>query len=278
MRRIGLMVHARRSDAVAYAAKAAAYLRASGVDVQAEDDAARLLTNVTAFSEATDAPDAILSLGGDGTLLRGAQAALAHDVPLLGVNLGRVGFLAEAEPEDLEACLQSLLRGQYTLEERGVMEVISGNDRWFALNDVVITRGGYARLITLEALVDGETAGHYVADGVIVATPTGSTGYSLSAGGPIVAPSVDCMIITPVCAHSLQHRPFVVPGAAEISLSLGSDEEQHASLQVDGQSCAELRAGAGVSIRRAQRRVKLIRTRQAQFFQLVRSKLTEWSR
>lgn len=278
MERIGLMVHGRRQDAVAYAAKAVECLRQAGISVQAEDDAARLLSGVTAFSRATEAPDAILSLGGDGTLLRGAQAALKWDVPLLGVNLGRVGFLAEAEPENLEDCLHCVIRGEYSLEERGVMEVLQGESSWYALNDVVISRGGYARLITLEALVDGDTAGHYVADGVIVATPTGSTGYSLSAGGPIVSPSVDCMIITPVCAHSLQHRPFVVPGGAQIRLRLEEDEEQHACLEVDGQSCGELRAGAGVTVRRAQRSVKLIRTRQTHFFQLVRSKLTEWSR
>lgn len=278
MKRIGLMVHGRRADAMACAAKAARFLQGEGILVQAEDDAAAQLPGVTPFSRATDAPDMVLTLGGDGTLLRGAQAAIRWDVPLLGINLGRVGFLAEAEPEDINDVLRALLDGSFTQEERPLLEISAGEESWLALNDAVISRGGYARLITLEAMVDGERAGRYVADGLVVATPTGSTGYSLSAGGPIVSPRVDAMILTPICAHSLQHRPCVVPGSAEICLQLGTDAEQHACLEVDGQTCALLMAGSRVCIRRADRRIRLIRTQPARFFQLVRDKLTEWSR
>lgn len=278
MKRIGLMVHGRRADAMTCAAKAAAFLQGEGIAVQAEDDAAERLDGVTPFSQAEEAPDMILTLGGDGTLLRGAQAAVRWDVPLLGINLGRVGFLAEAEPENVNDVIHDLLDGNFTQEERPLLEIASGGESWVALNDAVISRGGYARLITLDALVDGERAGRYVADGLVVATPTGSTGYSLSAGGPIVSPHVDAMILTPICAHSLQHRPFVVPGSAEICLKLGTDAEQHACLEVDGQSCASLAAGSQVCIRRADKRIRLIRTQPARFFQLVRDKLTEWSR
>lgn len=272
------MVHGKREDALACAAQAAQFLQNSGISVQAEDDAAACLIGVMPFAQAEEPPEAILSLGGDGTLLRGAQAAMRWDVPLLGVNLGRVGFLAEAEPERIDDVLACLLEGRYTLEERALLDVQMQDKHWLALNDVVVSRGGYARLITLDALVDGDTAGRYVADGLVVATPTGSTGYSLSAGGPIVSPHVDCTVITPICAHSLQHRPCVVPGSAMIRLELGSDAEQHATLQVDGQNCAILRAGDWVTISKAQKRIRLIRTQQAHFFQLVRDKLTEWSR
>lgn len=278
MERIGLMVHGSRQDAVACAAKATRFLQRAGIKVQAEEDAAACLAGVTPFSQATEKPDAILSLGGDGTLLRGAQAAVKWNVPLLGVNLGRVGFLAEAEPENIEDVLQQLLEGDYTLEERDLLSVETATERWLALNDVVVSRGGYARLITLDALVDGECAGRYVADGLVVTTPTGSTGYSLSAGGPIVSPHVDCMVITPICAHSLQHRPCVVPGSADIRLELGTDAEQQASLQVDGQSYALLKAGDWVNIHKAEEKIRLVRTRPRQFFQLVRDKLAEWSR
>lgn len=278
MERIGLMVHGSREDAVACAAKAARFLQGAGIKVQAEEDAAACLVGVTPFSQATEKPDAILSLGGDGTLLRGAQAAVKWNVPLLGVNLGRVGFLAEAEPENIEDVLRCLLAGEYTLEERGLLSVETQDDRWLALNDVVVSRGGYARLITLDALVDGERAGRYIADGLVVTTPTGSTGYSLSAGGPIVSPHVDCMVITPICAHSLQHRPCVVPGNAKIRLELETDTEQHASLQVDGQSYATLKAGDWVNICKGSEKIRLVRTRPTQFFQLVRDKLAEWSR
>ena len=278
MERIGLMVHGSRRDAVACAAKATRFLQRAGIKVQAEEDAAACLAGVTPFSQATEKPDAILSLGGDGTLLRGAQAAVKWNVPLLGVNLGRVGFLAEAEPENIEDVLQKLLEGDYTLEERGLLSVETNTERWLALNDVVVSRGGYARLITLDALVDGERAGRYVADGLVVTTPTGSTGYSLSAGGPIVSPHVDCMVITPICAHSLQHRPCVVPGGAFVRLVMCGDAEQHASLQVDGQSRADLKAGDWVNIHKAEERIRLVRTRPRQFFQLVSDKLAEWSR
>lgn len=278
MKRIGLMVHGKRKDAVACAAKATLFLQGAGIAVQAEDDAAACLAGVTPFSRATEKPDAILSLGGDGTLLRGAQAAVKWDVPLLGVNLGRVGFLAEAEPEDINDVLRGLLEGDYSLEERGLLDVRANGQRWLALNDVVVSRGGYSRLITLEALVDGERAGRYIADGLVVTTPTGSTGYSLSAGGPIVSPNVDCMVITPICAHSLQHRPCVVHGDAEIRLQLGTDVELRASLQVDGQSIAGLSAGDCITIGKAAERIRLIRTQPAHFFQLVRDKLAEWSR
>lgn len=278
MERIGLMVHCRRANAMACAAKAALFLREQGVQVQAEDDAAEWLKGVLPFSRAEKAPDMVLTLGGDGTLLRGAQAAIRWDVPLLGINLGRVGFLAEEEPENVNDVLHALLEGSFTQEERPLLQVTSGGESWLALNDAVISRGGYARLITLDAMVDGERAGRYVADGLVVATPTGSTGYSLSAGGPIVSPHVDAMILTPICAHSLQHRPCVVPGRAEICLQLGTDAEQHACLEIDGQSCASLAAGSRVCIRQAEKRIRLIRTQPARFFQLVRDKLTEWSR
>lgn len=278
MKRIGLMVHGRRADAIACAAKAARFLQDAGVAVQAEEDAAARLTGVTPFSQAEEPPEMILSLGGDGTLLRGAQAAVRWDVPLLGINLGQVGFLAEAEPEDVNDVLQSLLDGRLTQEERPLLEVSCGKESWLALNDAVISRGGYARLITLDVLVADEFAGRYVADGLVVATPTGSTGYSLSAGGPIVSPYVDAMIVTPICAHSLQHRPCVVPGSAEIRLKLGNDDEQQACLEVDGQSCAQLAAGSQVCIRQSEKKVRLVRIQPAHFFQLVRDKLTEWSR
>ena len=276
VKRIGLVVNCSRKNALECAALATVYLKDMGASVTAEEDAAGFL-RVPPF-EGAETPEAVLSLGGDGTLLRGAQKALAWNVPLMGVNLGHVGFLTEAEPERLQDILDCLLRGDYVLEERALLEVRLQEARWLALNDVVVSRGGYARLITLDALVDGETAGRYVADGVIVATPTGSTGYSLSAGGPIVSPHVDCMVITPICAHSLQHRPFVVPGNAFVRLAMCGDAEQHASLQVDGQSRADLLPGARVEIRRAEQSIRLIRTRPAPFFQLVRDKLTEWSR
>ena len=276
--RIGLMVHGRREDAVCRAKQTAEYLRARGVTVLAEDDAAHLLGgDVTPFSRAHGA-DVIIALGGDGTLLRGAQYALMWDASLLGVNMGRVGFLAEIGPEALEQALDAVVSGACRTETRPVLEVQCDGRTWYGLNDVVVSRGGYSRLITIDALVDGDSTGRYVADGLIVATPTGSTGYCLSAGGPVVSPKVDCMVITPICAHTLQHRPCVVPGSARIRLSLRAEDVQSASLEVDCQTCLEMHGGMHVDVHKDERALRLIRMKETRFFQTVRDKLTEWTR
>lgn len=276
MLRIGMILHSRRDDVLGYAARIAAYLKQRGASVCAEDEFSSLL-GVFPFS-AVEKADVIVSLGGDGTLLRGIQYAFQWEAPLLGINLGRVGFLTEAESSDAEAALDAVLQGCYTEELRPVLHVSADNHHWHALNDVVLSRGGRARLTTINAWVDGERSGRYVADGVIVATPTGSTGYSLSAGGPIISPKVDCMVITPICAHTLQHRPTVVHGGAHITLELLQDDLQTASLQVDGQNCMELQSGMKAEIRMDARSIRLIRLKEQRFFQLVRDKLTEWTR
>ena len=276
MLRIGMILHSRRDDAMQYAARVVRYLNEHEVSVCAEDEFAKEL-GVTPFS-CVERADVIVSLGGDGTLLRGVQYALDWQAALLGINMGRVGFLTEAEPAEIEAVLAAVIEGSYDIEQRAVLHVESGHQHWHALNDVVLSRGGRARLTTINAWVDGELSGRYVADGVVVATPTGSTGYSLSAGGPIISPKVDCMVITPICAHTLQHRPTVVQGGADITLELLPDDVQTASLQVDGQSCMDLTHGMKVFIRKDSRPLRLIRLKPQNFFQLVRDKLTEWTR
>ena len=274
--RIGIILHPGRREALEYGRRVVQYLHDCHVQVCAEDEYAQLL-EVPSFSE-TQAADVLVSLGGDGTLLRGVQYAFRWEAPLLGINMGRVGFLTEVEPQDIEAALDAVIQGRYELEARPVLHIASGGRHWHALNDVVLSRGGSGRLITMNAWVDGELAGRFVADGLVVATPTGSTGYSLSAGGPIIAPNVECMVITPVCAHTLQHRPTVVPGGAQITLELLPEDVQTAVLQVDGQSRAELSSGMQAEVKMDARRIQLIRIKPQRFFQLVRDKLTEWTR
>ena len=276
MLRIGLVLHSKREDALLCANRAIQFLTARNVRVSAEDEFASLL-NVIPFSQ-TDSVDVLVALGGDGTLLRAVQYAFRWEASLLGVNLGRVGFLTEAEPGEIEQALEAVIQGAYELESRPILHVEAGGQHWHAINDAVLFRGGSARLTTINAWVDGELSGRYVADGIVVATPTGSTGYSLSAGGPIISPRVDCMVITPICAHTLQHRPTVVSGSADIILELLPDDIQRAALQVDGQSCMELTSGMRARIRKDERPVRLIRLKKQHFFQLVRDKLTEWSR
>ena len=264
---VGFVTNNEKQVAIDCASRAEAFFRRNGIRV--------LRAGSGGFPEK---PDLMITFGGDGTLLSGARLAMAWGSPLLGINLGTVGFLTEEEPENLDRTLEALRAGQYTIEKRSLLEAIrEGNGgRFFALNDVVITRGGYARLIRVEAEVNGEAYGAFTADGIIVATPTGSTGYSLSAGGPIVEPGMSCMTITPVCAHSLQHAPCVVASSSEILLRMRPDREQTAELQVDGMNRGTLGAGDEVRITGAQQSLSLIRLRPYHFFGLVRKKLMEW--
>ena len=217
--------------------------------------------------ESTVTPDIIITFGGDGTLLIGARYAMKYDIPLLGINLGTVGFLTEEDPDHLNEALEAIIEERYQIE--------SGNE-FYALNDAVITRGGYARLIRVDAFVNRKEYGSFTADGIIVATPTGSTGYSLSAGGPIVEPEMNCMIITPVCSHSMQHCPCIVPENAHIRLLLNPDREQTAELQIDGQSMESLRTGDEIHITGTDKKIRLIRLHPYDFFSLMRRKLSEW--
>ena len=264
---VGLVLNQKNKEAVHYAEQTVSFFRQKGIRVF---DVQREIQDII--------PDLILTFGGDGTLLNGARFAISHDAPLLGINLGTVGFLTEQDPKMLEEALMTILEGKYQTESRSLLEIRSGKtgETFFALNDAVITRGGYARLIRVEAFVNQKEYGVFTADGIIVATPTGSTGYSLSAGGPIVAPEMKCMIITPVCAHSMHHCPCVVSAESRITLRLKPEREQTAELQIDGQNRGMLEAGDEILVNGSDRMLRLVRLRPYDFFGLMRRKLSEW--
>lgn len=222
--------------------------------------------------------DLLVTLGGDGTLLRGARLLHARPVPILGINLGRVGFLTTASAETLESALAAVAGGDYELETRKTLEsriVGAKGEREgaFALNDVVVHKAGVARVIAVKVFVDGEEVGQYSADGIIVATPTGSTAYSLSAGGPVVVPGVDALVITAICPHTLAVRPIVVPGAAEITLDVSPPWHDDVLVSCDGQVGSSLSFGDRVMVRRARTAVRLIRIGREGFFARMRRKL-----
>lgn len=225
-----------------------------------------------------DGTDLILTFGGDGTFLSGARIAMEYDIPLMGINLGTVGFLTEAEPEDLPETIRAILNQTYQIEERFLLNIHlpERNETFYALNDIVITRGGFARLIQVECSVNGEEFGVFTADGMIAATPTGSTGYSLSAGGPIVQPGMKCIILTPVCAHSLQKCPCIVPETSVIRFRLMPGRIQTAELQIDGMDRGKLKAGDIVMITGSLKKIRLLRIHPFHFFSLLRKKLVEW--
>ena len=277
MNKIGIVFPTGRQDAAEYARRAGTLLQKEGVQVLYEPEEPQIIPDSVPMSPENQ-PEMILSLGGDGTLLRAVKYALEPDVPVLGINLGHMGFLTETEPRAMEFAIQEVLAGEYSLEERAMLlSSLEQGGSWPALNDTVITRAGNARLITMKVFVDGEEAARYMSDGLIICTPTGSTGYSLSAGGPIVSPHVHCMVITPVCAHSLVNRSMVVHGRAKVRVEMQDDAEMTAMLQVDGKNCAVLHSGNVVEVHRPEKRAKLVRLHDLRFFSLVRHKLQEWS-
>jgi NAD+ kinase len=222
--------------------------------------------------------DALLTLGGDGTLLRGARLLAGHEVPILGVNMGRLGFLTCCPAEQLEHSLMRFARGDHQVEARMMLRAaLIGADRrerdtWLALNDVVLHKGGFARVIEMRVTIDGELAASYSADGMVIATPTGSTAYSLSAGGPVIVPTFDSLIVTPVSAHTLAIRPLVVSATSRIVVQAeGAPEE--IMITVDGQVGSTFHADDTLVVSRADTQIRIVRFPGSSFFATLRQKL-----
>lgn len=241
------------------------------------------------LEESWDELDCLLTLGGDGTLLRGARQAGPRGIPVLGCNIGRLGFLTSAPLSELERALERLAAGEYREEERATLSVgvergdgapeVDGTggepadpSRFYALNDAVVHKSGFARLITLRVWVDDEEVGQYSADGIVLATATGSTAYSLSAGGPVLVPDMDAVVATPISPHTLAVRPVVVPAGSHITVEVRPRSED-TILTVDGQSGVELAVGDRVEARRSPDPVRLVQFPGQSFFSVLRRKL-----
>ncbi len=224
-------------------------------------------------------PDCIIVLGGDGTLLGAAREVIGLDVPILGINLGHLGFLAEVERQEIAQCVERLLHGDYAVEARMMLTATVARpdgrtDTIEALNDLVITRAAFTRLIDLALYVDGSLVDNYSADGLICATPTGSTAYSLSAGGPIVDPAVDVLVVTPICPHKLDTRTIIAPAHKVITLQLGERcRDYKAMVTADGQAGADLYYGDTLTIRRSAHVTRLVRLTGMDFYGVLRKKL-----
>jgi NAD+ kinase len=223
-----------------------------------------------AVVEGEEAPDLVLAVGGDGTVLAAAQRALVHDVPLLGFNLGTMGFLAEAEPEDMEWVLERLMSGDYDVTERMTIRASVAGQSATGVNDVVVEKVDSQRLIHLDVAVDDERFVTYRADGLIVATPTGSTAYSFSARGPLIDPLLNAMTLTPVAAHSLFDRTLVLPPSSRLSIVVLRDRP--VKVTVDKIDMGHLTAGLTVDIEQGERPVRFVRFGQRSFTRLVRDK------
>jgi len=245
----------------------------------AEEDLAKVWERAPARLDGETRLDALLTLGGDGTLLRGARLLAGRPVPILGVNLGRVGFLTSTTVDEGRDALEFLFTGRYEVSVRqtlaSAIERSDGSIRAMpnALNDVVVHKTGVARMIRLEVSVDGEPVGPYSADGIIVASPTGSTAYSLSAGGPIVSPGVEAIAITPICAHTLAVRPLVIPATRVITIRPVPGWEHDLLVSVDGQAVETLTPEDQVLVRRAAEGVHLVQLPGTTYIQRIRHTL-----
>ncbi|HEY8061903.1 MAG TPA: NAD(+)/NADH kinase [Gemmatimonadales bacterium] len=242
------------------------------------------LASLTAGSIAHLDPDAIdllVTFGGDGTLLRGARLLRGRNVPILGVNFGRVGFLTAVARGGVRQALLTFAAGEHRLSRRsGLLATLRGPDgrprsENIALNDVVLHKGGVARVVRFQVLIDGEPMGPVSGDGLVVASPTGSTAYSLSAGGPVVAPTLGAMIVTPICAHSLSMRPLVVPAEAIIHIEPVDPRPEELLVSFDGQQTAALGPNDILDVQTAKEDVVLVRIGESGFFRTLRDKL-QW--
>lgn len=221
--------------------------------------------------------DLLITLGGDGALLDGARWAGPAGTPVLGVNLGRLGFLTAVALEEVEGALARIASGDFVIDARMALEARPERDgeaseSYYALNDAVLHRGGLVRVVHMKVWVDDEEVGLYRGDGVIVSTPTGSTAYSLSAGGPILDPRLDAIVATPICPHTMAIRPLVLPASATITVDMVSSPED-IILTIDGQIGSTLKPGDRVVVRKAEQPVRLVRLPGGSFFSLLRHKL-----
>ncbi|HEY8312815.1 MAG TPA: NAD(+)/NADH kinase [Candidatus Baltobacteraceae bacterium] len=215
----------------------------------------------------------LITIGGDGTLLRAARIAVEDDTPLLGINTGRLGFLTEFDEDDPRIDqLPELLERGLAIEERVALRAEYGGREFFALNDVVVRRGSTSRIVPFGLCLGQEQAAHIPADGICIATPTGSTAYFLSAGGSIVSPDVDAFGIVPLLPHTLFSRPLIVPASSKITISVDS-EIVHANLECDGEAVSDLAPGASVVIERHPKAVRFARTSPLKFFSRLEEKL-----
>ena len=258
------------------------YLKQQGSEVVLEETTARLLDGepLPGLPE-IDLPshsDLVIVVGGDGTLLHAARALAQRNTPLLGVNLGRLGFLVDITPDRMLHHLDSILNGHYELESRFLLEVVMGDEsatkqEMLAFNDVVLHKWNIARMIEFQTYVDGQLVNDQRSDGLIVSTPTGSTAYALSGGGPLLHPSLNAIVLVPICPHTLSNRPIVVDGDSEIEIRLDRSNAEDVQITCDGQATLPVMQGESVRIRKAEHQVRLIHPEGYDFYNILRAKL-----
>ncbi|MEW6621651.1 MAG: NAD(+)/NADH kinase [Bacillota bacterium] len=285
LKKVGLIINLNKDSAPQITKEVINWLNENNIEVFLNKEASKSLS-LTQYGMKTEEMccivDCILVLGGDGTLLNTARCVAGKNVPLLGINLGQLGFLTELELDKLYYGLTELINGHFHIEERMMLEahvLRKGKSvaNYHALNDVVITKGAFARMIEMKTFINDHFLANYPADGLIISTPTGSTAYSLSAGGPIVSPDVKVIIITPICPHTLYARPVVIAVTQKVRVLLAS-EAGEVMLTVDGQDGFLLMEKDEIEVKRSHLTTKLIKLRNRSFYEILREKLKDGSK
>lgn len=277
---VGLYTNARVAEPMHLVA---GHLLAAGIDVIAETTNAAALSIRAVDSDAlTDAADLIVAVGGDGTMLHAAALTKGADVPLLGVNRGRLGFLTDISPHQMLASLDQILDGNYAEESRlrlaaTIVRENAALSSALALNDIVLQRRDTGRILDFETRIAERYVNTHMADGLIVATPTGSTAYALSCGGPIIEPHLEAVVVVPICPHTLSDRPIVIPASQDIEVTLLQRDDTRAEVSVDGHAIGDFQPGDKLRIAAGDNSVKLIHPPGYDYYEILRSKL-HWGR
>jgi NAD+ kinase len=277
---VGIISRPRRSNLAVVVPPLLDWLESRGIKVLYDTETASALQDCSKGIERDQVAknsQLLLVLGGDGTLLAAARVAAPLDIPILPINMGSLGFLTSFKLEEMYPALEETLAGRLPSSERVMLDVELEREgrvieRQTVLNEAVINKGALARMIDLELLIDGEFVCRYRVDGLIVATPTGSTAYSLSAGGPIVHPSVESWVITPICPHTLSDRPVVIRDSSQVEIDLSAGTES-VFLTLDGQTGIPMQSADKVRMTRAAARLKLIQPQKKSYFEILHSKL-----
>jgi NAD+ kinase len=279
-RTVGIVSRPRQTEIASVAPKLIEWLEARGLAVLYDRETGSCVSNAgreRSREELAGAVDLLIVLGGDGTLLSAARSVGDHPVPILPVNLGGLGFLTSVTLAELYPILEEILAGRSRVSQRTLLDTQVLRDgkvvaRHLALNDAVLNKGALARIIDLNLHVDGDFVCSYKADGLIFSTPTGSTAYSLAAGGPIVYPKVAAFIVTPICPHTLTNRPLVIPDASRVEISFRAGDEP-VFLTIDGQVGVELQRADKIAIAKATHPLRLVRPARKTYFEILRNKL-----
>jgi NAD+ kinase len=277
MKRFFLITNTSKDPESVYTKKIVEYIREHGGTAVCTDG-----NSVADGQFEQESADCVLVLGGDGTLLRAARHMMDRDIPLLGINLGTLGYLAEVESTRIEPALDQLLLDDYTREERmmlsGIVQQQGHSEENYALNDIVISRCGSLQVLTFHIYVNGQFLNSYSADGIIVATPTGSTSYNMSAGGPIVEPGARLLLLTPICPHTLNTRSIILAPEDEIMIEIpeGRDGQiQTVEASFDGSHKVVLKTGDQVSVRKAEKTTGILKLQTESFLAVLHKKMSE---